>query len=118
MLKVVKYKNYGLTMSSPQDESGYEHRFYWSFYQLSNNTTFVLQHIECWGGDKFIDEDFECSYGELELKNGTIFKYKFGQDFFEWFDLNPPVKYLKQLEYPTNDEDDCVKDFYIKILRI
>ena len=81
MLKVVKYKNYGMTMSTPQDESGYEHWFYWWFYLLNTNKTIVLQHIEYWGNNKFIDEEFECSYGEKELKNGTIFKYKFGQDF-------------------------------------
>lgn len=112
--KVIRYHNYGMTMSSEQDEAGYEHRFYWSFYQLSNNKIIVLQLIEFWRNNKFVDDQFEYSYGQSELENGTIIKYKFGQDFFEWFDSRPPVKDLQKLGYPTIAEEKCVKEFYSK----
>ena len=114
-LKIKRYKNYGMTMSSDQDESGEEHRFYWSFYEL-NNKIIVFQHIEFWQKNVFIDSQFDYSYGESELKNGKIHKYKFGQDFFEWFDSSPPVKNLKKLNYPTQEEEICVKEFYSQFI--
>ena len=114
-LKVIRYHNYGMTMSSEQDESGYEHRFYWSFYQLNNIKIIVLLHTEFWKNNKFIDDQFEYSYGQSELEDGSVLKYKFGQDFFEWFDSQPPVNDLGKLHYPTKEEKKCVKEFYIKI---
>ena len=35
-LKVIKYKNYGCTMTGPADkESEWENKFYWSFHELN-----------------------------------------------------------------------------------
>ncbi len=113
-LKVIRYHNYGMTMSSEQDEAGYEHRFFWSFYQLNNNKIIVLQHTEFWGNNKFVDDQFEYYYGQSELEDGSILKYKFGQDFFEWFNSQPPVNDLEKLLYPTKEEKKCAKEFYIK----
>jgi hypothetical protein len=35
-LKVIKYKNYGFTMTGGEDPDDWKHIFYWSFYELSN----------------------------------------------------------------------------------
>ena len=36
ILKVVKYKNYGFVFRADEKKDNWEHKFYWSFYQLNN----------------------------------------------------------------------------------
>ena len=126
-LKVIKYKNYGCTMTGPADnESEWEIKFYWSFYELSNGNIINLQHIENWENNKFVDSEFDDSYTKYELKNGEIISYKFGdakasdadamsEEFFDWFESLPPYNDLKKPVFrPSIDEANCVIEFYKK----
>ena len=125
-LKVVKYKNYGQTMTSPaENESGWENKFYWSFYELSNGNIINLQYIENWENNKFVDADFDDSYTKYELKNGETISYEFGgakaddidamsKEFFDWFESLPPYSDLKNPTRPSLEEEKCVKEFYKK----
>ena len=128
-LKVVKYKNYGQTMTAPADnESEWENKFYWSFYELSNGNIINLQYIENWENNKFVDSEFHDSYTKCELKNGEIISYKFGdakasdadamsKEFFDWFESLPPYNDSKKPVFrPSIDEANCVIEFYKKYI--
>ena len=112
-------------MTAGSDNDDYEHKFYWSFYELNNRKIIVLNHTEYWENDKLIDNEFSYSYGCSELKNGEILKYEFGdakpsdanamsKEFFNFFDSLPTIKDLKFLRYPTKKEEKCVEAFYKK----
>ena len=45
-LKVVRFKNYGCTFYSGEEHDDWEHKFYWSFYELNNGKIIVLNHTE------------------------------------------------------------------------
>lgn len=111
-LKITKYKNYGMTFTSHPDDMGDEHRFFWSFYELNNSKIIVLQHIEHWN-KIFIHDQFEFSYGQYVLNNGNELKYEFGEDFDNWFDNQPKTKGLLKINYPTEEEKHCIKEFYL-----
>ena len=126
-LKVIKYKNYGCTMTGPADsESDWENKFYWSFYELSNGNIINLQHIENWKNNKFLDADFDDSYTKYELKNGETISYEFGdakandldamsEEFFDWFESSPPYNEIKRPIFsPSIEERKCVIEFYKK----
>ncbi len=127
-LNIIKYKNYGQTMTSPADnESGWENKFYWSFYKLSNGHIINLHYTENWEKDKFIDDDYDYSYTKDELKNGEIISYEFGdakaddvdamsKEFFDWFESLPPYSDIKNPTRPSLEEEKCVKEFYKKHL--
>ena len=127
-LKVVRYKNYGCTMTGPADnESDWENKFYWSFYELNNGNIICLHYTENWENNKFVDADFDDSYTKCELKNGETISYKFGdakaddldamsKEFYDYFESNPPMKDLKVLQYPSKDEEKCVVEFYKKYI--
>ena len=125
-LKVIKYKNYGRTMTGPADkESDWENKFYWSFYELSNGNIINLHYTENWEKDKFIDDDYDYSYTKDELKNGEIISYEFGdakaddidamsKEFFDWFESLPPFSDIKNPTRPSLEEEKCIKEFFKK----
>ena len=124
-LKVVKHKNYGCTISSMPRESPYGNNFFWSFYELNNESIIVLDFVENLTNGKGTSYDYQFGYTKSELKCGKITNYKFGnaeanngkdmaKEFFDWFDSLPPVKDLKELKHPNKDEKKCVKEFFIK----
>ena len=125
-LKVIRYKNYGCTMTGPADnESDWENRFYWSFYELNNGNIICLHYTENWEKNKFVDADFDYSYTKYELKNGETFSYEIGdakaydanamsKEFFDWFENLPTKEKLKKKIYPELIEEMCVRDFFEK----
>ena len=128
-LKVIRYKNYGCMIESGESEDPYDNRFFWSFFELSNGKIIDLQLVENLKNKKIRDIDYDFSYAKEELKTGQIHEYKFGNakpntrefsnEFFDWFDANPPIKDCKELIWPTKEEEKCVKDFFDKnILKI
>ena len=124
-LKVVKHKNYGCTISSMPRESLYESNFFWSFYELNNESIIVLDFVENLTNGKATSYDYSFSYTKSELKCGKIINYKFGnakanndkemaKEFFDWFESCPGVKDLKKIEAPSLKEKKCVKEFFMK----
>ena len=125
-LKVVKYKNYGQTMTSASDnESDWENKFYWSFYELSNGNIINLHYTENWKENKFIDAEFSYYNTKDQLKNGEIISYDFGdakandidamsEEFFDWFESLPPYDEIENPTRPSLEEEICVKAFFEK----
>ena len=124
-LKVIRYKNYGLTMSSMPDEDIYDNNFFWSFYELNNEKIIVLNYVENLTNNKVTSNSYEFSYANYELKSGKIINYEFGnakainkkemsKEFFDWFDSEPPAKDIKELKFPNKNEKKYVKEFFIK----
>ena len=127
LFKVIKYKNYGRTMTGGEDTDDWKHMFYWSFYELSNGHIINLHYTENWEKDKFIDDDYDYSYTKDELKNGEIISYEFGdakaddidamsKEFFDWFESLPPYNDIKNPTRPSLEEEKCVKEFYEKYI--
>ena len=123
-LKVVRYKNYGCVMRSEENDSQYDHKFYFSLYELNNGEIFSSNFTENLKNDKVSSTDLHITYAKSELKSGKIIKYKFGnaepstkemsKEFFDWFDSLPPVKDLKNNFIPQENEEKCIKEFFIK----
>ena len=117
-LKVIRYKNYGCTMTSED----YEDKFYFSFYELNNGKIIELSLFQ---NSNVTQYDF--SNTEMRLKNGESRDYKFGnargidengmsKEFFEWFDSLPPAKDVISNTTANKNEEKCVKDFYFKYI--
>lgn len=116
-IKVVKYRNYGNTITG---EDGT--RFYWSFYQLNNQQVICLQYID------YKDENLN---PDLSFYNEKVysFKYKFWEYWKKKNEENKKFyKKLKKIEDEETkmliwkkrsvplyeDEVKCVKDFFYK----
>ena len=74
----------------------------------------MVEHIEYFEKDVKINEDLNFSYGIIKLKNGKEHIYKFGQDFYKWFDSLPTIDEAAVYSPPSNQEIDIVKKFYLK----
>jgi len=123
-LKVIRYKNYGCTMTGGDSES-WEDKFYFSFYELNNGEIIELHLHENFKDDILTFTGYNFSYTKVELKSGEIRKYKFGKakakdendmskEFFDWFESCPPVNDLKDNFAIYSDEEKCVKEFFSK----
>ena len=124
VLKVIRYKNYGCTMTGGDSES-WEDKFYFSFYELNNGEIIELFLHENFQEGKLDFTDYNFSYTKQVLKSGEIINYKFGnakandgngmsKEFFEWFESCPPANDLKENFALYDDEEKCVKEFYLK----
>jgi hypothetical protein len=118
-LKVIRYKNYGCQMESEDDED----KFYFSFYELSNGEIIELMLFQSDNEGVIIDQ-YEFSYTKMKLKSGEIRRYKFGnakandeygmaEEFFKWFDSYPPGVDVIDSFALYDEEEKCVKDFYL-----
>ena len=111
-------------MQSEESEDPYDNKFFWSFFELNNGEIIDLNFTENLENDKVWSIDYHFGYTKHELKNGEVIEYKFGNakpntkeisdEFFDWFDSNPPVKDLKKFCSPTKNEEKCVKEFFDK----
>lgn len=113
-MTLIRYKNYGCMLQSEDNSEKQMHNFYWSFYELNNNKTYSLQYIEYFDNNKLVNSDFELSYTDKKLKNGNTFIYKFGQDFFQWFDNTPIINDIVNFINPSIKEEEFIIDFYQK----
>ena len=119
-LKVIRYKNYGCQMTSEDDKD----KFYFSFFELNNGEIIELMLFQS------DDEDIstaQCDlyYTKFKLKNGEVIDYNFGnakandeygmsEEFFKWFDSYPPGVDVIDSFVLYDEEEKCVKDFYLK----
>ena len=101
-LTIVKYKHYGCTMDGGEKTPDVEDFFYWSFFELSNRRVISLLLTETFKNNKLIHSDISCHYTE---------SYKFGDDFFIWFNKTFSSK-ERNLEDPKNEEVDLVETFF------
>ena len=111
-------------MSSMPNEDIYDNKFFWSFFELSNEKIIDLQFVENLTNRKVTSVDFYYYYSKIELKTGEIIEYKFGnakpntkeisKEFYDWFYAQPPAKDCKELIRPSEDEEKCVKEFFNK----
>ena len=120
ILKVIRYKNYGCQMTSEDDED----QFYFSFYELSNGEIIELMLFQS-DNEGVIVEQYEFSYTKMKLKSGEIRNYKFGnakandeegmsKEFYKWYDSYPPALEVIDWFALYEEEEKCVKDFYLK----
>ena len=111
--------------STADNESDWENKFYWSFYELSNGNIINLHYTENWKKNKFIDAEFSYYNTKDQLKNGEIISYEFGdakandvnamfEEFFGWFDSLPPYNEIENPTRPSLEEEKCVKAFFEK----
>ena len=121
-LKVIRYKNYGCQLTSEDDK----HKFYFSFFELNNGEIIELLLFQVDNEGVIIDE-YEFSYTKMKLKSGDIRRYKFGnakandeygmtEEFFKWFDSYPPGVDVIDSFALYDEEEKCVKDFYLKYI--
>ena len=119
-LKVIRYKNYGCQMTSENDKD----KFYFSFYELSNGEIIELMLFQA-DNEGVIINQYEFSYTKMKLKSGEIRNYKFGnakandeegmsKEFYKWFDSYPPGVDVIDSFALYDEEEKCVKDFYLK----
>jgi hypothetical protein len=124
-LKVISYKNYGCTMTGGGDPDPWEDKFHFSFYELNNGEIIELHLHENFQGGKLDFTDYSCSYTKQELKSGEIRNYTFGnakandenemsKEFFEWFHFFPNHKDVIDSFAIYDEEEKCVKGFYLK----
>jgi hypothetical protein len=120
-LKVIRYKNYGCQMASEDEED----QFYFSFYELNNGKIIELMMIENFKDNKLNATQYEFSCTKTKLKSGEIRNYTFGNakandeyamanEFYKWFDSSPTYGESEANLAPYDEEEKCVKDFYLK----
>ena len=119
-LKVIRYKNYGCQLESEDDKD----KFYFSFFELNNGEIIELLLFQV-DNEGIIIDQYEFSYTKMKLKNGEIRNYKFGdakandeegmsKEFYKWFDSSPPAVNVIDWFTLYDEEERCVKDFYLK----
>jgi hypothetical protein len=124
-LKVIRYKNYGCTMTGGGAPDSWEDKFYFSFYELNNGEIIELHLHENFQEGKLDFTDCCFSYTKMKLKSGEIRRYKFGNakakdeyamanEFFKWLDSSPPAVDVIDWFALYDEEEKCVKDFYLK----
>ena len=112
MLKVIKFKDYGWTMTSDECPNKVSQRFYWSVYKLNNGNIIVQQRIEDWKNNQLKKSYFYYNYTNHELKDGSTIKYNFNQNFITLFESAPPYVNVKNPKNPERVEIDCIKKYY------
>jgi len=104
----------------------YEDKFYFSFYELSNGEIIELMLFQS-HNERMIIDQYEFSYTKMKLKSGEIRNYKFGdakanddegmsKEFYKWLDSSPPAVDVIDWFTVYDEEEKCVKDFYIENL--
>ena len=87
-----------------EDNSKFKNKFYWTFFELSNGKIISLLNNVDYEFEKITCSNISCHYTEC---------YKFGDDFFVWFDKTFSSK-ERNLEDPNKEEVYLVEDFFRK----
>ena len=124
-LKVIRYKNYGCTMTGGGSPDNWEDKFYFSFYELNNGKIIELDLYQSFKDDELNFSQYDFSNTKERLKSGKVREYKFGKakaddnygiadEFFKWFDSCPTPAEVKDCYIIEEIEEKCVKNFYLK----
>ena len=124
-LKVIRYKNYGCTLTGGGSPDNWEDKFYFSFYELNNGNIIELDLFQSFKDDELILSQYDFSNTKVRLKSGKVREYKFGKakaddnyamadEFFKWFDSSPPAVDVIDWFALYDEEEKCIKDFYIE----
>ena len=124
-LKVIRYKNYGCTLTGGGSPDNWEDKFYFSFYELNNGNIIELDLFQSFKNDVLILSQYDFSNTKVRLKSGKVREYKFGKakaddnyamadEFFKWFDSYPTHAEVIDWFAPYDEEEKCVKDFFDK----
>ena len=104
ILKIIKYKNYGMKMwSDPNfgERDEFSNNFFWTFFELNNGKTLSLMFIENLTNNKITSTDLSCHYTS---------HYKFEEDFTLWWNRDGNID--DGLGYPSEDEETLIKVFF------
>ena len=123
-LKVIRYKNYGCTMTGGGSPDNWEDKFYFSFYELNNGKIIELDLYQSFKDDELNFSQYDFSNTKERLKSGKVREYKFGKakaddnygmadEFFKWFDSCPTPAEVKDCYIIEEIEEKCVKNFYL-----
>ena len=113
-LKVLKHKNYGWMMSSTEKSKKNQIRFYWSVYKL-NNGNIIVQLIDEYIKNNRVENYFyNYSYANCKLKNDELIIYDFKLNFRTFFESAHAARNIKDLSFPSIDEEKCVYNFYYR----
>lgn len=115
-LKVVRYKNYGLKNSNAGEEL--DTKMYYSFFELNNGNIIELEFVQYVGPMNKEKDDYGFYFTNITLKNGEELNYTFGQDFWEYWNTKPGYHHIDNPQSPTKEEEDCVRLFFDKHLKI
>ena len=127
-LKVIRYKNYGCTMTGGGSPDNWEDKFYFSFYELNNGKIIELDLFQSFKDDELTLSQYDFSNTKARLKSGKVREYKFGKakaddnygmadEFFKWFDSCPTPAEVKDCYIIEEIEEKCVEDFYLKHIK-
>ena len=118
-LKVVKHHNYGKAMEATPDENNIvSDLFYFCFFELNNGKKLSIHTYKSYDNQKksylwntFVttnEKGESVNLGEYSISYAD--DYKFGEDFFDWFERIHPAADVS--EYPTDEENNLIVYYY------
>ena len=123
-LKVVKHHNYGKAMEAMPDKNNIiSDLFYFCLFELNNGKKLSIHYYKSfndkkgsylWNTFMTVNEKGEdIDLGEYSISYAE--DYKFGEDFFDWFERIPSAADVS--EYPSDEENECVIGYYKKYIK-
>ena len=123
-LKVVKHHNYGKAMEAVPDENNIvSDLFYFCLFELNNGRKLSIHTYKSYNDKKgsylwntfmTVNEKGEdIDLGEYSISYAD--DYKFGEEFFDWFEKIPPAAYVSK--YPSDEENNLIVDYYKKNIK-
>ena len=99
-LKIIRHKNHGNVMNT-DNENGYFHKFYFSFFKLNNRNIVSVMKIENFKNNKLINTESQYNYAN---------NYKMGENFFMFWERSFNED-LNEIKHPVKAEKILIKSF-------
>ena len=121
---MVKHHNYGKAMEAVPDENNIvSDLFYFCLFELNNGRKLSIHTYKSYNDKKggylwntfmTVNEKGEdIDLGEYSISYAD--DYKFGEEFFDWFERIPPATYVSK--YPSDEENNLIVDYYKKNIK-
>ncbi len=125
-MKVVRHYDYGMALDSMPNENGIvQDNFYFCFLELDNEKTICVHTYKSYDDNKKTYEWNE--FGSIDDDGNDIIvgyynityakDYKFGEEFFKWFDRSLNIPFRKGDKFPSREEKNCAIDYYEKNIK-